>query len=246
MAGNIRFAVRLRSILVSVASLGLVACASTEIDPYEDFNRSMTSFNSALTTVTDTYFLKPIAQGYQATVPEPVPTLLRNFFSNLNDPWIATNQLLQGKVKLAASDLGRFLVNSTLGVAGFFDVGDDMGLAKHREDFGQTMAVWGVGRGPYLVLPLLGPSSARGLVSAYIGNFGGNLGQPVRYVDHVPTRNSLFFVQLVSLRATALGFAAGQPRRAMPEDPYLFLRDAYLQRQEFLINDGVMQQQPAD
>lgn len=232
MEGKSKVKVLLRSILVSVASLWLVACATTEVDPYEGFNRSMSSFNN----VTDKHFFKPVAQGYQAVLPQPVPTLISNFFSNLGDPWIAINQLLQGKANLAASDLGRFLVNSTLGIAGLFDVGDDVGLPKHQEDFGQTLAVWGLEQGPYIVLPFLGPSSGRGLASQFAGNFGGNIQQPLRYVDHVPTRNSLFFTQLISLRASLLrqgGLVTG--------DQYLFLRDAYLQRREYLINDGIVE-----
>lgn len=232
LAGKGRVKVWLRSTLISVASLWLVACASTEVDPYEGFNRSVSTFNSA----TDKYFLKPVAQGYQAVLPKPVPTLISNFFSNLNDPWIAINQLLQGKANLAVSDLGRFLVNSTLGIAGLFDVGDDLGLPKHQEDFGQTLAVWGVEQGPYIVLPFLGPSSGRGLAGQVVGNFGGDIQQPLLYVDHVPTRNSLFFTQLISLRASLLrqgGLVTG--------DQYLFLRDAYLQRRDYLINDGIVE-----
>lgn len=234
MLGEIKIPICLRSILIAVASLGLIACTSTEVDPYENFNRPINSFNST----TDKYFFKPVAQAYQAVVPKPATTMVSNFFSNLGDPWIATNQLLQGKMSLAGSDLGRFLVNSTLGIGGLFDVGNRMGLSKHREDFGQTLAVWGVKRGPYIVLPLLGPSSGRGLASAYMGNFSGNLGQPLLSVDHVPTRNSLFFTQLISLRASVLQLG-GQ----LPGDPYIFMRDAYLQRQEFFINDGDIQPQ---
>lgn len=232
MMGNMNSIHWIRSATFALVSLFLGACASTDVDPYEGFNRSVTSFNSSA----DKYFIKPVAEGYQAVLPEPVPTLIANVFSNLTDPWVAINQLLQGKASLAGSDLGRFLVNSTLGVAGLFDVADGMGMPKHQEDFGQTLAVWGVEQGPYIVLPFIGPSSARGLASNVVGNFGGNIGQPLRYIDHVPTRNSLFFTQLISLRASLLrtgGLVSG--------DQYLFLRDAYLQRREYLINDGVVE-----
>ncbi|MFK7865332.1 MAG: VacJ family lipoprotein [Pseudohongiellaceae bacterium] len=232
MNGNTKVVVWIRAWLVALMGLGLAACASTEVDPYEDFNRSVSSFNNT----TDKYFFKPIAQGYQAVLPQPVENSISNFFSNLNDPWVAINQLLQGKPKLALRDAGRFLVNSTMGIGGLFDLGDEMGLTKHQEDFGQTLATWGVPRGPYIVLPFLGPSSGRGLASQFVGNFGGNIQQPLRYIDHVPTRNTLFFTQLISLRASLLragSFASG--------DQYLFLRDAYLQRQEYLINDGVVE-----
>lgn len=232
MNGNTRSLVWVRACLVAWVSLGLAACASTEVDPYEDFNRSVSSFNNT----TDKYFFKPVAEGYQAVLPQPVEISISNFFSNLNDPWVAINQLLQGKPRLALRDAGRFLVNSTIGIGGLFDLGEEMGLTKHQEDFGQTMAIWGVPRGPYIVLPFLGPSSGRGLASQFVGNFGGNIQQPLRYIDHVPTRNTLFFTQLISLRASLLrsgSFVTG--------DQYLFLRDAYLQRQDYLINDGVVE-----
>lgn len=232
MEGNVKVLVWLRTGLVALASLGLVACASTEVDPYENFNRSMNSFNNT----TDKYFFKPVAEGYRAVLPQPVEDSVGNFFSNLNDPWIAINQLLQGKPILALQDVSRFLLNSTVGIGGLLDVGNDVGLYKHQEDFGQTLAVWGVPRGPFIMLPLLGPSSGRGLASQFVGNFGGNIQQPLRYIDNVPVRNSLFFTQLISLRARLL--SAGT--LSAGGDQYLFLRDAYLQRQEFLINDGVM------
>lgn len=232
MKGNVKLAVWLRTGIAALVSLGLAACATTEVDPYEDFNRSMNSFNNT----TDKYFFKPIAQGYRAVLPQPVETSVGNFFSNLNDPWIAINQLLQGKPMLALQDVSRFLVNTTIGVGGLLDVGDDVGLVKHQEDFGQTLAVWGVPRGPFIMLPLLGPSSGRGLASQFVGNFGGNIQQPLRYIDDVPVRNSLFFTQLISLRASLLRSGA-----IVTGDQYLFLRDAYLQRQEYLINDGVME-----
>lgn len=215
---------RVRTCLFALIGLSLVACASTEVDPYEGFNRKMSSFNTGV----DTYVIKPAAQGYKAVLPEPVPTLISNFFSNLADPWTAINQLLQGRVQLAGSDTGRFLVNSTLGVAGLFDVGTKMGLPKHQEDFGQTLAVWGVPQGPYIVLPLLGPSSGRGLVSQYVGNFGGNIAQPIRYVNHVPTRNTLFFTFLVSMRARLLD----QPQLPPQADRYVLMRDFYLRNVE--------------
>lgn len=215
---------RVRSCLFVLASFLLVACASTEVDPYEGFNRKMASFNNGV----DMVLIKPAAQGYKAIAPAPVETSVSNFFSNLQEPWTAINQLLQGRVKLAGSDTGRFLVNSTLGVAGLFDVATSMGLPRHQEDFGQTLGVWGVPQGPYIVLPMLGPSSGRGLISQYVSNFGGNIGQPIRYVNHVPTRNSLFFTFLVSMRARLLD----QPQMPPEADRYTLFRDFYLMNQE--------------
>lgn len=213
-----------RTCVIALVGFSLVACASTEVDPYEGFNRKMAAFNSGL----DVVLIKPAAQGYKAVAPAPVETSVSNFFSNLGEPWTAINQLLQGRVKMAGSDTGRFLVNSTLGVAGLFDVATSMGMPRHQEDFGQTLGVWGVPQGPYIVLPMLGPSSGRGLVSQYVGNFGGNIAQPIRYVNHVPTRNSLFFTFLVSMRARLLN----QPQLPPEADRYTLLRDFYLMSRE--------------
>ncbi len=214
----------LRTCLFALVGLTLVSCASSGVDPYEGFNRKMSSFNTGL----DNLIIKPAAQGYKAVLPNPVETSVSNFFSNLGDPWTAINQLLQGRFKYAANDTGRFLVNSTIGVAGLFDVATGAGLPKHQEDFGQTLGVWGVPQGPYIVLPMLGPSSGRGLVSQYVGNFGGNIAQPILYVNHVPTRNSLFFTFLVSMRARLLD----QPPLPPQADRYVLLRDFYLRSSE--------------
>jgi phospholipid-binding lipoprotein MlaA len=218
------FLARLRPLLFALISLSLVACASSGVDPYEGYNRKMASFNNQV----DRFILKPAAQGYKAVLPDPAEKGLSNAFSNLTDPWTAINQLLQGRLKLAGSDTGRFLVNSTLGVAGLFDVATGMGMSKHQEDFGQTLGVWGVPQGPYIVLPMIGPSSGRGLVSQYVSNFGGNIGQPILYVDHVPTRNSLLFTMLVSMRARLLD----QPPIPPEVDRYVLLRDFYLRGRE--------------
>ena len=212
--------------LLFIAALGstLTSCASTGTDPFEGFNRKMASFNTGF----DTIVLKPAAQGYSKVLPTPVQTAVGNAFANLSDPWTAMNQLLQGRVKLAASDTGRFLVNSTVGVGGLFDVATPLGLTRHQEDIEQTLGVWGLPQGPYIVLPLLGPSSGRGLVSQYFGIFGQDIAQPLRYVDNVPVRNSLFFTQLVSMRAGLLSMPAIPPQM----DRYSLMRDFYLRGRE--------------
>ena len=212
--------------LLLIAALGptLTSCASTGTDPFEGFNRKMASFNTGF----DTIVLKPAAQGYSKVLPTPVQTAVGNAFANLSDPWTAMNQLLQGRVKLAASDTGRFLVNSTVGVGGLFDVATPLGLTRHQEDIEQTLGVWGLPQGPYIVLPLLGPSSGRGLVSQYFGIFGQDIAQPLRYVDNVPVRNSLFFTQLVSMRAGLLSMPAIPPQM----DRYTLMRDFYLRGRE--------------
>jgi len=179
----------------------MLSCATSGPDPFEGFNRKMASFNTGF----DTVVLKPAAQAYSKVLPAPVQTSVSNAFANLADPWTAMNQLLQGRVKLAASDTGRFVVNSTVGIAGLFDVATPMGMPRHQEDIEQTLGVWGVPQGPYIVLPMLGPSSGRGLVSQYFGIFGQDIAQPLRYVSNVPVRNSLFFY--------SIGFHALRPSR---------------------------------
>ena len=202
----------------------MLSCASTGPDPFEGFNRKMASFNTGF----DTVILKPAAQAYSKALPAPVKTSVSNTFANLADPWTAINQLLQGRVKLAASDTGRFVVNSTAGIGGLFDVATPMGMPRHQEDIEQTLGVWGVPQGPYIVLPMLGPSSGRGLVSQYFGIFGQDIAQPLRYVSNVPLRNSLFFTQLVSMRSRLPAMPAIPPQM----DRYTLMRDFYLRGRE--------------
>ncbi|MDB0060571.1 VacJ family lipoprotein [Gammaproteobacteria bacterium] len=202
----------------------MLSCASSGPDPFEGFNRKMASFNTGFETVV----LKPAAQAYSKVLPAPVQTSVSNAFANLADPWTAMNQLLQGRVKLAASDTGRFVVNSTVGIAGLFDVATPKGMPRHQEDIEQTLGVWGVPQGPYIVLPMLGPSSGRGLVSQYFGIFGQDIAQPLRYVSNVPVRNSLFFTQLVSMRSGLLAMPAIPPQM----DRYTLMRDFYLRGRE--------------
>ncbi|MDB9982173.1 VacJ family lipoprotein [Gammaproteobacteria bacterium] len=202
----------------------MLSCASTGPDPFEGFNRKMASFNTGF----DTVVLKPAAQAYSKVLPAPVQTSVNNAFANLADPWTAMNQLLQGRVKLAANDTGRFVVNSTVGIGGLFDVATPLGMPRHQEDIEQTLGVWGVPQGPYIVLPMLGPSSGRGLVSQYFGIFGQDIAQPLRYVSNVPLRNSLFFTQLVSMRSGLLAMPAIPPQM----DRYTLMRDFYLRGRE--------------
>ncbi len=210
---------------LSVLALILsAACspANAQNDPLEPANRVVFAFNMAL----DRVLIKPAAQAYRAVAPQPVENAVSRFFSNLSEPWTAINQTLQGNFAGAGNDVARFLVNSTVGVAGVFDVATQWNLPKNRSDFDKTLAVWGVPRGPYLVLPMLGPSSTRGIVSQYAGNFSGNIGQPILYINDVPARNSLFFTLLVSMRAAQL--QGPQPPAGM--DLYSLTRNFYWQR----------------
>lgn len=198
-------------------------------DPLEGFNRAMYTFNDKF----DRYLLKPVAKGYRAITPKPVSRGISNFFSNLHDPGIMLNNLLQGKPKQAGSDLGRFLANTTLGIAGLFDVASKMGLEKHSEDFGQTLGKWGVGEGPYLVLPFLGPSNLRD-GPALVVDWET---YPPNHMEEQSTRNKLLVVEVVDKRAQFLE-AGDILEQAAGQDPYIFVREAYRQRRINLIHDG--------
>jgi phospholipid-binding lipoprotein MlaA len=201
----------------------------TARDPLESFNRAMYTFNDKF----DRYLLKPVAKGYRAITPKPVRRGISNFFSNLHDPGIMLNNLLQGKPKQAGSDLGRFLVNTTLGIAGLFDVASKMGMEKHNEDFGQTLGKWGVGEGPYLVLPFLGPSNLRD-GPALVVDWET---YPPNHMEEQSTRNKLLVVEVVDKRAQYLE-AGDILEQAAGQDPYIFVREAYRQRRVNQIYDG--------
>ncbi|MBI4986039.1 MAG: VacJ family lipoprotein [Rhodocyclales bacterium] len=212
------------------AGLALGGCATSgnPKDPIEGFNRAMFAFNDGL----DKAIVKPVAEGYEAALPTPVRTGVTNFFGNLADVFIAFNNLLQGKVPEAASDAGRVVVNSTIGLLGVIDWASDMGLEKHDEDFGQTFGRWGVGNGAYVVVPLFGPRTARDTVGLVLDVTA----DPAANVNHVPTRNTLMVLRAVSDRATLL--PADKVIEEAALDKYSYVRDAYLQRRRNLIHDG--------
>ena len=213
------------------AAVLLAGCAGTPKnpdDPWEGFNRATFAFNEGL----DRYVMKPVALGYDAVTPTPVRAGIGNFFANLDDLWIGANNLLQGKPGQAASDIGRFLVNTTVGVFGLIDVATPMGLDKHNEDFGQTLAVWGVGDGPYVVLPVFGPRNLRD---------SAGLGVDMRFdlleeADPVRVRNVLFATRVVDKRASFLPAERVLDQAAL--DKYNYLRSAYQQRRRSLVYDG--------
>jgi len=208
----------------------LGGCASTgnPRDPLEPLNRAVYTFNDGV----DALFIRPFAEFYRFIVPEFARTGVSNFFSNLNDVIVAVNSLLQGKLTQAGSDVARLLVNSTVGVLGLFDVATGLGLEKHNEDFGQTLGYWGIGDGPYLVLPFLGPSSLRDTV----GWVGDLYVWPITHVEDDRTRYVLAGVRYVTLRADLL--EASRILETAALDPYAFVRDAYLQRRRNLVYDG--------
>lgn len=208
---------------------GAYAVGEANNDPIEGYNRAMFKFNDGV----DHYFLKPLAQGYQAGVPLPARVAFTNFIGNFNDVPNAMNNLLQGKVKEALSDIGRVLINTTLGIGGAIDVATEFGLDKHNEDFGQTLGVWGFGTGPYIVLPLLGPSSGRDTLALPIDWYSG----PRNYViPEVPTRNIVSGVDVVAKRASLLGADTTLEQASI--DKYVFMRNFYFQRRLSQVYDG--------
>jgi phospholipid-binding lipoprotein MlaA len=201
----------------------------------EPVNRAVFEFNDTA----DRFVFKPVAEGYKFVLPGFVQAGVRNFFSNLGDPWIAVNQLLQGKVELALSDGWRFIINSTFGLGGLLDVASDMRLPKHNEDFGQTLGVWGADTGAYLVLPLWGPSSVRdgiGLIADSYGYLPWRLPDWLDFSHRVAWQNSLLALDFVNQRAQLLDATNLLEEAAL--DRYAFVRDAYFQRRRSLVYDG--------
>jgi phospholipid-binding lipoprotein MlaA len=197
-------------------------------DPWEGFNRPMYEFNDAL----DRHVAKPLAIGYQRGVPPAVRTAIGNFIANLDDLLTVGNDLLQLKGQQAASDFARFVVNSTLGVFGLFDVATPMGLNKNSEDFGQTLGYWGLPSGPYLVLPLLGPSSLRDSVGLATDWSLDPKSPPLT----LPEEGMIFLGDALHTRAGLLHASRLLDQSGM--DPYIFMRETYLQFRQNLVYDG--------
>jgi phospholipid-binding lipoprotein MlaA len=224
----------IRSLCAAALLAGVLsACATTGgsggRDPLEPLNRAIFGFNETF----DQVLMKPVAQGYRAILPEVVRTGVSNFFSNIEDVWIAANNLLQGKPENALQDVMRVTINTVIGLGGLIDVASDAGLEKHNEDFGQTLGRWGIGSGPYIVLPFLGASTLRD----GIGLLGVDYAvEPVWNIDHVPTRNTLYAGRAVNARSDALDAVRVMEEAAL--DKYRFVRDSYLQRRRSLIYDG--------
>lgn len=197
-------------------------------DRWEGFNRGVYKLNDTV----DRAALKPVAKGYQTVAPGWFRRGVGNFFSNLEYPITIVNQFLQGKGVTGLKDTGRFILNTTLGVAGLFDVATPIGLEAHDEDFGQTLAVWGVDSGPYLQLPLLGPSTLRDAPSRAVDYFLDPLTHGDLHWEEEWVQRTL---DLVNTRAELLAL---DPTLERTFDPYAFIRDAWLQRREFEIFDG--------
>lgn len=212
--------------------LGLTACATlgrpTAGDPLESVNRAVYRFND----VADRYVAKPVAVAYEKVIPQLVRTGIRNFFNNIDDVFVIGNDLLQGKVTQASRDSVRLVGNTVFGGLGLWDIASTRGLYKNNEDFGQTLGVWGVPSGPYLVLPIIGPSNFRDLAGFVVYTQADVIWR----INDIPVRNSLVATRAVDARASLL--RAEKILDQAAGDRYGFVRDAYLQRRTSLIYDG--------
>ncbi|WBY03516.1 VacJ family lipoprotein [Ramlibacter tataouinensis] len=217
---------------VLAALLALQGCATgprtSPHDPFEPFNREVSKFNEGV----DSVVLKPTATFYRENVPPLVRTGVSNFFGNLGDAWSAVNSLLQLKFGDAAENTMRFSVNTVFGLGGLLDIASDANIERHREDFGKTLGHWGVPAGPYVVLPLLGPSTLRDTLALPL-DYRGDL---VRQFEGAGERNSLYVLRAVDVRSNLL--RVGDVLESAALDKYSFTRDAYLQRRRSLIEAG--------
>ena len=215
-------------LLVAMASGCATGPERDPRDPLEPMNRAVYKFNDTF----DDAIAKPVATVYRDVLHVEIRTRVSNFFSNFQDIFIGVNNLLQGKLQEGAEDWARFAFNTTFGLLGIHDVASDMGIEKHNEDFGQTFGHWGVGSGPYLILPFLGSSTVRDAAGTTVDYYVAPLGE----VRPINLRNSLYGVYLVNTRAELLEASSILEQAAL--DRYIFQRDAYLQRRRSLIYDG--------
>ena len=229
-------------ILLFLLIAGLVqGCATTaehsDGDPWQGFNRGAFAFNESV----DRHVLKPVAQAYVGVTPSFVRTGVNNFFGNIADAWTGVNQLLQGKPREAISDMGRVLLNSTMGVLGLWDVASQVGVEKHDEDFGQTLAVWGLPSGPYLVLPFFGPSSARDGPALFVNPAWSSYKEAF---SSEPAYWATLGLDAVRIRANLL--PADNLLEEAAIDKYAFIRDLWRQRRRSQVYDGNPPAEPED
>ena len=220
-------------ITLAIVAATLCGCANvpadqrSAADPWEPINRSIFGFNTAVDNVT----LKPIARGYQFIVPTPARTVVSNFYRNLRTPGSAINNFLQGKPKRGFSEITRFLFNSTMGIGGLFDVATAAGLEAKTEDIGQTAAVWGIPSGPYVMLPIFGPSTLRDAILFPVDYFTA----PLYFYDNASLRSKLQVLRIIDIRSRLL---AAEKFLDDSKDRYITLRESYLQNREYEIYDG--------
>ncbi len=219
--------------LITICLITLITgCASVDNrDPLEGINRGVYKFND----VSDKAVFKPIAGAYKAVMPSPIRTGVNNFFANLRTFVTSINQVLQFKFNKAAESAGRFVINSTIGIAGLFDVASKQGIPQYKEDFGQTLGYWGVGNGAYLVVPFIGPSTVRDGTALVAESMTID---PIGYIDDPRTRNIVLGTMFIDARAAMLPGSDLLDEAAL--DPYSFMRDAYLQRRANQVADGVV------
>lgn len=216
------------------AALALLAsgCATVQTtskdDPFEPWNRAMYDIHQ----VVDGHFVRPVAQAYVDTTPKPIQQGIHNFFANLDDVVSVVNDFLQWKLEKAGNDMGRVMLNSFFGLGGIIDVASDLNIEKGNEDFGQTFGYWGIRQGPYLFVPLFGPTTVRDGTGTVIRGYVG----PLSWIDDVAARNILYGVVYLDERSQALEADRLVDQAAI--DKYTFIRRAYLQRREYLVHDG--------
>ena len=238
----LNFLKQMKRYILLLATTLLVGCASIPAgverspqDPWEPFNRSVFEFNEGL----DAYLLKPVVAGYRFILPEFVREGIYNFFSNYNDIYTALFNLLQGRPDYAFNDFMRVVVNTTMGLGGLLDLATPGGLEKHKEDWGQTLGVWGVPSGPYVVLPFFGPSNVRDTFGTVADLESDYL---FRLLPDVAVRNSITGLRVVNARNTY--YEAGDLLDGAAIDKYSFMRDAYIQRRAYQINEGREDEEP--
>jgi phospholipid-binding lipoprotein MlaA len=221
----------IKPLIIGMLATSLLSGCATQSskDPLEGLNRGIYKFND----VADKAVIRPVAGAYKAAVPSPLRTGVNNFFSNLGEVVTVINDLLQFKIDKAFNDAGRFAINSTFGIAGLVDWASMDGIEKRNEDFGQTLAYWGWQDSAYLVLPILGPSTLRDTGGLVVDTA---LFDPLGYIDDTRDRNLTYTLKLVDKRAQYLPGSDLLDEAAL--DPYLFMRDAYLQRRQNQVNDG--------
>jgi phospholipid-binding lipoprotein MlaA len=232
----------LKRITILIVCASMIGCASIPAgserspdDPWEPFNRSVFSFNESL----DDYLLKPITKGYRFILPKPAQQGVDNFFGNYRDIYTSANNLLQGNLSMAFSDLMRVVVNTIFGLGGLFDVATPGGLEKHKADFGQTFGVWGIPSGPYVVLPFFGPSNVRDTFGTAVDLETDYL---FRLLPDVALRNSLTALRIVNARNNY--YEAGDLLEGAALDKYTFTRDAYIQRRQYQIDQAKEGKEP--
>ena len=220
-----------RSVFAPLAAVMLVAgCAAapSRDDPVEPMNRASYRVHE----VVDGHFIKPMVQAYVDYTPRLVQQGIHNFFGNIDDFFSFINAALQNKPDKAGHDLGRVITNTGFGLLGLIDVASEAGVPKGNEDFGQTFGVWGIPQGPYLFIPVFGPTTVRDGTGWIVRGYAS----PIGYIEDIPTRNVLWALNAVDLRASALQAESVVNQAAL--DPYTFIRRAYLQRRRYLVYDG--------